>query len=115
MKLQVIYATCVCLVISGCSAQPRDLIIGNWQAADGAQDTVEFTKDGSVKFVTEGRAVSGKYKFEKDSILEVSWDSPIPREGGFQAHGMMQSVKVSKSELTMADPSGRSRTFKRAK
>jgi hypothetical protein len=108
-----ICAAFLCLLIAGCSSGPQDLIVGKWQAADGGGDTVDFAKDGTVQFVVGGQTLSGKYKFEKGSVLKVPWDSPVRRDG-LQEEASIQSVKVSRDELTMSDPGGRSGAFKRA-
>jgi hypothetical protein len=116
MKLQpLVWTACLCLCMAGCSPQPNDSIIGKWQAADGGANTVEFSKDGTVTFVMGAETISGKYKLDKETILEIRWDSPIQREGGFREERAIGHVKVSNDEFTMMDPSGKPRKFKRAK
>lgn len=103
------------VLFAGCSSKPEDLIVGRWKVADGGNDTVQLSKDGTVTFEIEGRTATGKYKFESENVLHVTWESPQGRDsGGFQATASVGYVKVSKDELTMNDARGRSRNFKRA-
>src|SRR5262245_52118203 len=111
-------AVCMASLLVGCSQQapkskPQEAVVGKWQVLGGV-DTVEFSTDGSVTFVTQGRAVTGKYTFERESVLKMAWDSPIPMEG-FQQQGAYQHVKVSADELITNDPAGTSRKYKRVK
>src|SRR5262245_4057125 len=91
-RYHLIVAAMICHFLAGCSSQPQDLIIGKWQVADGGGDTVEFSSDGTVTVVMGGQTARGKYKFEKESVLNVSWDSPLSREG-FQEGAAIQYVK----------------------
>lgn len=103
----------VLLVLPGCGSAPKDLVVGKWQSADGKGDTVEFTREGQVTFVTGERTVGGSYKNLKGSVFEITWGSAQPTDTGFKAEKSVQSVDVTKDELTVSDPGGQRRKYKR--
>ena len=104
-----------CVLLAGCGSQPKDLILGKWQAADNTGDTVEFSEEGAVNFVVAGgRSIGGHYKFEEKSVIEISWDSPIQHDSGFQEMKVLQFPKITKDKLVIKDPNGQSKTYKRA-
>ncbi len=110
------------LVLSGCSTElppPRELIVGNWEAADGSGDTVEFTGNGVVRFKLQGATYSGKYTFPEENgiVLAITWDEGIRNEAmGLTAYELHQGVTIRNDELEVGGPDNRGqRKYRRSK
>ena len=116
MNLQgFFWVSVACVLLAGGGAQPQYLIVGKWQAADGSGDSVEFLDDGVVAFVADGRTFHGHYKFERDTVIEFTLDSPIRQINGFQAERNFQVPKVTALELVITDPNGQRKTNNRGR
>jgi uncharacterized protein (TIGR03066 family) len=101
---KVILALLVCVlpILGGCgSSQPKDQIIGKWQAVEGDAkkgDTIlEFKKDGSVSMTAGEGTVTGKYTFTQDDIVDVAFEFM----GRTEANKM--KVEFKGDEMTTTD------------
>ncbi len=99
---------------------PRELIVGRWKLVDPeVNQTVEFAKDGSLKFTTthlvvngkklplgrkDGKPIEatlkGKYKFTGDGTIEGEVENPFRDSDGKKLPLRWTSVSVSKERLS---------------
>jgi hypothetical protein len=100
--------------LSGPEAQarlkPETTILGKWQNISG-KETIEFFKDGSVNFLSDGRSpMGGDYKIIDDSHVRMSF-------GGFAGFAGPQvwRFSVSGNQLTLKLPDGKIVRYGRAK
>jgi len=99
---------------------PREMILGKWKLVDPeVEQTIEFSKGGSLKFTTthlvvngkklplgrkDGRPIEatlkGKYKFTGDETVEGEVENPFRDSDGKTLPLRWTSVSVSKGRLT---------------
>ncbi len=92
------------LISASCSSKPENLIIGKWQEI-GSNNTIEFYEDGTVKITGAGlgkESGTGTFKFIDHSRLKL--------EGVL---GMEVKILVSKDELTLIDPEGKTWKYRK--
>lgn len=95
------------LISASCSSKPENLIIGKWQEI-GSNHTIEFYRDGTVK-ITEPTGLgkksgTGTFKFVDPSRLKLEGELEIEVK-----------ILVSKDELVLIDPEGKSWKYRRGK
>jgi hypothetical protein len=98
--------------LAGC-AKPKDLIIGKWEVVEGAMkgQTLEFTKDGTVRMPTIGNLVAEvKYAFVNDDTVEV--DMPVLFSKDV-VKKTRYTVAIKKNEMTATDDKGKAMQMKR--
>lgn len=89
-KLGIVILAGVTLGVCGCGSNPKDLIIGKWQAGEGGvKVTAEFTKDAKANLVMFGKTVHGTYHLNGDNELEWALNGTTTKS----------KVKVTKTEL----------------
>src|SRR5262245_20349585 len=74
-------------------------LIGKWAPKEGGTEkfVVEFTKDGKLKFVGEGKTVDGTYKLEGNKLT-------IEAEVDGKKEKMVRTIsKLTDTELTSKD------------
>ena len=95
------------LILASCSSKPENLIIGKWQEI-GSNNTIEFYKDGTVKITGPTglgkKSGTGTYKFVENSRLKLAGEVEIEVK-----------ILVSKDELILADPEGKTWKYRRGK
>jgi uncharacterized protein (TIGR03066 family) len=93
---------CVAVSISGCGSSEEKLIVGKWEAANGAKMAAEFRKDGRGCLTIMGQSIEGTYKVNGDDELEWTVDGTTQKF----------KVKVGAKELEFSSE-GQTITYKR--
>jgi len=96
----------------GCGGA-KDLIMGKWEAiekeeATGVKPTMEFSKD-TIKVGMGSATLEEKYKWVDGDNIEIEMTLP----GGKQSFKMKTKVSVTRTELTLTDPAGKEKKFKK--
>jgi hypothetical protein len=83
------------------------LIIGKWQEI-GSNNTIEFYRDGTAKITGPTglgkKSGTGTYKFGENSLLKITGEIEIEVK-----------ILVSKNELILVDPEGKTWKYRRGK
>jgi tetratricopeptide (TPR) repeat protein len=88
--------------------KPEVAILGKWQ---NSKETVEFFKDGTVNFISDGRPTVGEYKIVDNSHLRIHFLSGFAVLAGPQ----VWKFAVSENQLTLNLPDGKIVGYGRAK
>ena len=91
----------ICLLVAGCSSNPKDLIEGKWQLAEGGNATAEFA-DGVATIREEAGTTMARYEWVGDQTINIAQVGKV-------------EVAVGRGELTLSFPGGRIKKFKRVK
>jgi len=92
------------LCISGCGSSPQNLIVGKWEAGQGAiKITMEFYNNGKAKLGMFGQSIDATYKINGGDELE--WTCNGETKKG--------KVKITGKELEI-NSDGNSIVYKRA-
>jgi hypothetical protein len=106
MNTKIVLTTLAGLVlfISGCGSSPQNLIVGKWEAGQGAvKITMEFYNDGKAKLGMFGQSIDATYKINGGDELE--WTCNGETKKG--------KMKISGKELEISSD-GNSIVYKRA-
>jgi len=106
MNTKFVFATLagLALFICGCGSSPQNLIVGKWEAGQGAiKVTMEFNKDGKAKLGMFGQSIDGTYKLSGGDELEWTCNG-VTKKG---------KVKVTGKELELTSE-GTTIIYKRA-
>jgi hypothetical protein len=87
--------------------KPEEALLGKWQNI-GHKETVEFFKDGTVNFLSDGSPMEGDYKIVDDTHMRLHL-------GGFGglAGPMVWKFAVSGDQLTLTLPDGKVAMYRR--
>lgn len=95
-------AACFLMFVAGCNSSPESLIVGKWEAGQGALKA-EFRKDGKATLTMPiGKPMTGTYKLNGD---EMEWNM-----GGTIAKF---KVKVSETEMELSGNGNQAVKYKR--
>jgi hypothetical protein len=88
---------------------PAEAILGKWRNISG-KETVEFFKDGTLQFISDGSPMGGDYKIVDDSHIRVAF-------GGFAglAGPMVWQFAISGEQLTLTLPDGKVARYRRVR
>jgi len=104
------FAALVCsLFLFGCASSPENSIVGRWSAIDGSGDTV-FSSNGAITAIEKNKSelVIGSYKFVAENKLSLNSNGKDP-----DFKSMVVTVAISKNEMTMTGPQGKSEKYRR--
>ena len=101
------------VVVLGCGAKPKDLILGKWEAVDAKTPikSVEFLPDGALKLPTgfKGIVMEGKYKIIGDDRLEIEHTLPVVNVLKVSTFKMA----ITRDTLVVTDDQGTKHEYKR--
>jgi hypothetical protein len=67
----IFIVTFLAFLLSTCTVNLQDKIIGKWADTSGGQQSWEFFHDGTVTFTILGTPVIGKYTFTGQSTISI--------------------------------------------
>ena len=88
-------------------------LVGTWESPGG---TIEFKADGKLIIMDGPIAMNGTYKHEGDKLTTtLSVPDPLGKGAGKDITNTMTIVKLTDTEVTAKDASGKDSTLKKKK
>jgi hypothetical protein len=102
-KVRLLLAVLLLVILASCALEPTWSIDGKWQQTDGTE-VIQFSRVGIVIMANGGNALTAHYEFIDPKHIKIDM-------GSFGA--LVNHISISKNELTLTNPDGAVKTYRR--
>jgi hypothetical protein len=104
-SVRLLLAVSFVLILASCALSPTWSIDGKWQQVDGTE-AIEFSKPGKVITTSGDKTITAHYEFLDAKHIKIDMGS---------LGSLVDTVSISKNELTLTNPDGEIKKYRRVR
>jgi hypothetical protein len=104
-SVRLLLAASFVLILASCALSPTWSIDGKWQQVDGTE-AIEFSKPGKVLITSGDKTISAHFEFLDAKHIKIDMGS---------LGSLVDTVSISKNELTLTNPDGEVKKYRRVR